>query len=43
MAWPASACGAVLRDYFRAKDSNRPHILEYVFTDDAKLEIHNRS
>ena len=43
MAWPASALGAVLRDYFRAKDSNRPHILEYVFTEDAALEIHNRS
>jgi hypothetical protein len=43
MAWPASACAAVLRDYFRAKDSNRPHLLEFVFTENATLEIRNRS
>ena len=43
MAWPASACAAVLRDYFRAKDGNRPHLLDHVFTDDATLEIGNRS
>ena len=33
----------VLRDYFHAKDENRPHLLHGVFAHDARLEIHNRS
>ncbi len=31
----------VLRDYFRAKDENRPQLLDRVFTADAVLEIRN--
>jgi hypothetical protein len=34
---------AVLRNYFHAKDENRPHVLDRVFTDDAVLEIQNDS
>ena len=34
---------AVLRGYFRAKDENRPHLLEDVFTPGAELIIHNQS
>jgi len=34
---------AVLRGYFRAKDENRPHLLEDVFASGAELVIHNRS
>ena len=34
---------AVLRNYFHAKDENRPHVLDSVFTDDAALEIQNDS
>ena len=33
----------VLRDYFHAKDENRPHLLSNVFAHDARLEIDNRS
>jgi hypothetical protein len=33
----------VLRDYLHAKDENRPHLLERVFTGDAVLEILNRT
>lgn len=33
----------VLRTYFHAKDENRPHLLARVFSDDARLEIRNRS
>lgn len=33
----------VLRNYFHAKDENRPHLLERVFCPDARLEIRNRS
>ena len=33
----------VLRDYFHAKDENRPHLLEGVFTSDASLQINNSS
>jgi hypothetical protein len=33
----------VLRDYFRAKDENRPHLLDRVFSSDAQVEICNRS
>ncbi len=33
----------VLRDYFHAKDENRPHLLHGVFAHDACLEIRNRS
>ena len=33
----------LLRDYFHAKDENRPHMLDDVFTADARLEIRNRS
>jgi len=34
---------AVLRGYFHAKDENRPHLLENVFTSDAELVIRNQS
>lgn len=34
---------AVLRSYFRAKDENRPHLLEEVFTSTAELVIRNQS
>jgi len=34
---------AVLRGYFHAKDENRPHLLDDVFTVDAELVIRNRS
>jgi hypothetical protein len=33
----------VLRDYFHAKDENRPHLLQGVFASDACLEIRNPS
>lgn len=33
----------VLRDYFHAKDENRPHLLAKVFSADAQLDICNRS
>lgn len=32
---------AVLRRYFRAKDENRPHLLDRVFADNAMLEVRN--
>jgi hypothetical protein len=32
---------AVLRDYFHAKDENRPYLLDRVFTSDASLHINN--
>lgn len=34
---------AVLRGYFHAKDENRPHLLEDVFTSNAELVIRNQS
>src|SRR5215210_8729537 len=33
----------VLRGYFRAKDENRPHLLEDVFASNAELVIRNQS
>ena len=33
----------VLRNYFHAKDENRPHILASVFTSDASLQVRNNS
>ena len=33
----------VLDNYFRAKDGNRPHLLDRVFVADARLEIRNDS
>jgi len=33
----------LLRDYFHAKDENRPHLLNDVFIEDARLEIRDRS
>jgi hypothetical protein len=33
----------VLRNYFHAKDENRPHVLARVFTPDAELSVANRS
>jgi hypothetical protein len=33
----------VLRNYFHAKDENRPHLLASVFSPEARLEIRNRS
>lgn len=34
---------AVMRRYFHAKDENRPHLLDGVFAQDARLEVINRS
>jgi len=34
---------AVLRGYFHAKDENRPHLLEEVFSPDAELVVRNQS
>ena len=31
----------VLRNYFHAKDENRPHLLDRVFTEDVLLEVRN--
>ena len=42
VAW-SLAPETVLRNYFRAKDENRPHLLANVFTPDAKLEVINRA
>jgi len=39
--WPSPE--SVLRDYFRAKDENRPHLLERVFSADAELRVRNLS
>jgi hypothetical protein len=33
----------VLRTYFQAKDANRPHLLDRVFTADARLEVNNKT
>jgi hypothetical protein len=33
----------VLRNYFHAKDENRPHLLDAVFAPDAQLEVANRA
>ena len=33
----------VLRAYFHAKDENRAHLLERVFTENALLEVRNRT
>lgn len=33
----------VLRNYFHAKDENRPHLLDQVFTPDASLRVHSAS
>ena len=33
----------VLRDYFHAKDENRPHLLGGVFAPEAQLEVRNRT
>lgn len=42
MSTPASLPpDVVLRNHFRAKDENRPHLLDDVFTVDAVLEIRN--
>jgi hypothetical protein len=34
---------AILRNYFHAKDENRAHFIDHVFTPDASLRIDNRS
>jgi hypothetical protein len=34
---------SVLSAYFRAKDGNRPHLLQRVFSPDAELIVHNAS
>jgi hypothetical protein len=34
---------AVLHNYFRAKDANRPHLMAHVLTPDAQLEVTNRA
>jgi hypothetical protein len=38
-----NAAEAVLRGYFRAKDENRPHLLDEVFALDAEVTIRNQS
>lgn len=43
MLQPPLSPEAVLRNYFHAKDENRPHLLDRVFTPDASLQVHNRS
>ena len=43
MSHPSPSPESVLRDYFRAKDENRPHLLERVFAADAELRIRNLS
>jgi hypothetical protein len=40
-ALTAPAAEAVLRDYFHAKDENRPHLLERVFDPNAELVVVN--
>lgn len=40
---PSLSPEVVLRNYFHAKDENRPHLLESVFTSDASLQVHNSS
>jgi hypothetical protein len=37
----ALAPDVILRNYFHAKDENRPHLLDRVFADDATLEVRN--
>ena len=37
----SSPAEQILVDYFRAKDGNRPHLLERVFCADAQLEVKN--
>ena len=37
----SSAAERALATYFRAKDGNRPHLLEHVFCADAQLEVEN--
>lgn len=39
----ASPAESVLAGYFRAKDANRPHRLDRVFSVDARLEVRNAS
>lgn len=39
----SSPAEQVLVNYFRAKDGNRPHLLERVFCADAQLEVKNAS
>ena len=39
----ASPAESVLAGYFRAKDTNRPHLLDRVFSVDARLEVRNAS
>jgi hypothetical protein len=39
----AAAQQCVLREYFHAKDENRPHLLEHVFAEPARLAVVNRS
>lgn len=34
---------SILRTYFRAKDENRPHLLDRVFSPDATLDVRNAS
>jgi hypothetical protein len=43
MSLSPSSIEQILLGYFRAKDGNRPHLLEQVFAQDARLEIHNES
>lgn len=40
---PPEATAKILETYFRAKDGNRPHLLDKVFTPDVRLEIINAS
>jgi hypothetical protein len=40
---PSPSPEVVLRNYFHAKDENRPHLLDSVFTSAASLQVHNSS
>ncbi len=43
MSPSSSSVEQVLVAYFRSKDGNRPHLLDRVFSADARLEVRNRS
>jgi hypothetical protein len=43
MSLSPSSIEQVLLGYFRAKDGNRPHLLDRVFSQDARLEVRNKS
>ena len=40
---PSSTAEIIMRNYFHAKDENRPHLLNRVFTQDATLQVINNT